>query len=661
MNNTLSADRPQTDPAQDLFGYAPFAETLTKALCNYGSGDPLVLGLYGAWGSGKSTILKFICHNLEAMPEEERPIVIEFNPWWFSGQEHLARAFLGQLQAVLPDKNEAFKELGEMLGNFSEGIGGLLDLAGITGGMGEKAGALIKTFTERPPKDVPALKKKICDILQLSEKRIVIMIDDIDRLDAEEMRQLFTVIKALADFPNVIYLLAFDIDVVVRAIEKSSGMPGREYLEKIIQAPFVVPEVNRAALVAGLRKRLDEILEGTPEELCKQSYWDSLFYDGIEHFFTVPRDVVRFCNTVTVTYSAVRGEVNAADFIAIEAIRFFLLDLYMYIRDNQYGFICNYDKKQISEQELNSVLTKRVPESFLTCTEKILKILFPYIIKGNRTIGSAIRRGLHIQVLEFAPCYFRFNPSPKTISHAEMMQWLEKGGDAEAFKADLLRANERDPLRGHQRLEKLQDYIPNDVQEEDIPTVILALLDLDDALHDETSLIKENIRILLNRLGSELRLRTIIENINNGRKPDLLYNILEGTVASVSDYDDLKVRELIYQAFSMLIRAGRIPLSGWSRLLGLWCEGGHDEEIRNLCIEATKEDAAMFVLIKALFPVPGFVDQQEIERYIDVADFERRILALKTEGKIPQEYEKNANLLLEGAASRRKGGASKNA
>lgn len=664
MNNTLSADRPQTDPAQDLFGYAPFAETLTKALCNYGSSDPLVLGLYGAWGSGKSTILKFICHNLEAMPKEERPIVIEFNPWWFSGQEHLARAFLGQLQAVLPDKNEAFKELGEMLGNFSEGIGGLLDLAGITGGMGEKAGALIKTFTERPPKDVPALKKKICDILQLSEKRIVIMIDDIDRLDAEEMRQLFTVIKALADFPNVIYLLAFDIDVVVRAIEKSSGMPGREYLEKIIQAPFVVPEVNRAALVAGLRKRLDEILEGTPEELCKQSYWDSLFYEGIEHFFTVPRDVVRFCNTVTVTYSAVRGEVNAADFIAIEAIRFFLLDLYMYIRDNQYEFICNYDKEQISEQELNSVLTKRVPESFLTCTEKILKILFPYIIKGNRTIGSAIRRGLHIQVLEFAPCYFRFNPSPKTISHAEMMQWLEKGGDAEAFKADLLRANERDPLRGHQRLEKLQDYVRNDVQEKDIYTTVIALLNLADKLHNETSLIKENISILLNRLGLALKLRTIVENINNDRKPDLLgrlYNILESAVASVSDYKDPKVRELIYQAFSMLIRAGRIPGSGWYNLLGSWCEGGHDEEIRNLCIEATKEDAAMFVLIEDLYKFPDLVGQQQIERYIDVADFKRRILALKTEGKIPQEYEKTAESFLEGAASRREGGASKNA
>lgn len=69
----------------------------------------------------------------------------------------------------------------------------------------------------------------------------------------------------------------------------------------------------------------------------------------------------------------------------------------------------------------------------------------------------------------------------------------------------------------------------------------------------------------------------------------------------------------------------------------------------------------MFALIKALFPVPGFVVQQEIERYIDVADFKRRILALKTEGKIPQEYEKTAESFLEIFASWREGKTSKNA
>lgn len=483
MNNTLSADRPQTDPAQDLFGYAPFAGTLTKALCNYGSSDPLVLGLYGAWGSGKSTILKFICHNLEAMPKKERPIVIEFNPWWFSGQEHLARAFLGQLQAVLPDKNEAFKELGEMLGNFSEGIGGLLDLAGITGGMGEKAGALIKTFTERPPKDVPALKKKICDILQLSEKRIVIMIDDIDRLDAEEMRQLFTVIKALADFPNVIYLLAFDIDVVVRAIEKSSGMPGREYLEKIIQASFVVPQVDRISLLNGLGKRLEDILVGTPGYLCARNRWGSFFQNGFDKFFTVPRDIIRFCNTVSVTYPAVRGEVNAIDFIVIEAIRIFLPELYMYIRENKYEFVSMSFEERISDQQLENILDKFVQaEEMRQYVKEILKLLFSYIVKKNLYFEMKVDRILSIGSSKCFPCYFRFNPSSDTISSAERLQWLEKAGDADAFGSVLLQAKAQGMSRVHRYLEILQDVIKEDIQEQHIPVVISVLLNIGDEL-----------------------------------------------------------------------------------------------------------------------------------------------------------------------------------
>ena len=101
----LSSDRPSTDPTQDLFGHAPFAKTLAKAIRDYRGSDGIVLALYGPWGSGKSTVLAYVQHELESGPEEARPVVVPFNPWWFSGQEHLAKAFLGQLQAVLPTKS----------------------------------------------------------------------------------------------------------------------------------------------------------------------------------------------------------------------------------------------------------------------------------------------------------------------------------------------------------------------------------------------------------------------------------------------------------------------------------------------------------------------------------------------------------------------------
>ena len=55
-----------------------------------------------------------------------------FNPWRFSGQEKLARTFLGQLQAVLLAKSEKFKKLGDLLGDFVEGVGSLIDLSSMT-------------------------------------------------------------------------------------------------------------------------------------------------------------------------------------------------------------------------------------------------------------------------------------------------------------------------------------------------------------------------------------------------------------------------------------------------------------------------------------------------------------------------------------------------
>jgi len=225
----LSADRPSIDPKDDLFGHAPFARSLADSICRYPGSDGLVLALYGPWGSGKSTVLGYVGHYIKQQPEDDRPVVVPFNPWWFSGQENLARAFLGQLQAILLNKSDKFKKLGYLLSDFAEGVCELIDLSGVTGGRAGRLGKLVGKLTKRKPKDVPALKSEISEILEKAKKRILVVIDDIDRLTPDETRQLFTVIKALADFPNVVYLLAFDRNVAAQAIEQQSGLPGREY------------------------------------------------------------------------------------------------------------------------------------------------------------------------------------------------------------------------------------------------------------------------------------------------------------------------------------------------------------------------------------------------------------------------------------------------
>lgn len=678
MNDILSADRPQTDPAQDLFGYAPFAETLTKALCNYGSSDPLVLGLYGAWGSGKSTILKFICHNLEAMPKKERPIVIEFNPWWFSGQEHLARVFLGQLQAVLPKKYEAIKKLGELLGNFSESIGEAIDVVAPTGGWGKRAGKLAKSFSKRPPKDVPALKEKICNELKKSTRRIVIMIDDIDRLDAEEMRQLFTVIKALADFPNVIYLLAFDQDVVVRAIEKSSGMPGREYLEKIIQASFVVPQVDRTVLLGGLKTRLDEILKGTPEYLCEHGDWHFFMNDGLDKLFTVPRDVVRFCNTVSVTYPAMRDKVHAFDFIAIEAIRFFLPKLYMYIRENDDKFVYGYYEQSVAELKLREIIAKFVPENIHKELEQVLRTLFPYFCHDADECAKLIKKACAIGDVEFFPRYFCFDLVSKLSGSMKVLQWLKEGGDANALEFSLRLAKVEGLKSIYICLAQMAEHIKKGVEINSVPVMTSVLLNIGDMFIDcregvygyiackNRNLIIENIRLLAKLLSLNARLTVLEQAIRSGDALEVQCELLRDVEnAGKKGIESFIPEEKLFEFKVLWLKkvdervAGNTLLShpNLECILAAWRDWSSDtSKIREWCAEVTKSDDGMFAFIEkfihveyvACNPVTSTdsIDLQSMKNYIKIVDFRKRISALQRENRIALPHKKIADLFL---------------
>ena len=100
----LGSDLPVSDPANDAYGYAPFASQIARAIVSNSNPHGLVLAIHGTWGSGKSSLLNFIKHDLTTLPEHERPVLVSFNPWWFEGREQIATQLLGEFSAQLPDK-----------------------------------------------------------------------------------------------------------------------------------------------------------------------------------------------------------------------------------------------------------------------------------------------------------------------------------------------------------------------------------------------------------------------------------------------------------------------------------------------------------------------------------------------------------------------------
>lgn len=691
---TLSADRPSSNPQDDLFGHAPFAESLSNSICRYPGNDGLVLALYGPWGSGKSTVLSYVRHFLEQRSKAEQPVIVTFNPWWFSGQENLARAFLGQLQAVLPTKSEKFKKLGDLLGDFAEGVGGLIDLSGMTGGAAGMIGKFIGMVTKRKPKDVPALKFEISKILREAEKRILVVIDDIDRLTPEETRQLFTVIKALADFPNIVYLLAFDREVAAQAIEQQSGMPGERYLEKIIQVPFELPPVDRVALRAALFKRLDEVLGDTSDGLFDQSYWTNAFHDGIDPLIQVPRDVVRFTNTLSVTYPAVRGEVNPVDFIALEAIRVFLPSLYDVIRTNQDMFSGHsrdnrYDSDQRAIAAFHEQWAQALPEQLRSSTRALLERIFPKI--GQMGYGAdwltQWRRSLRACHPDVFPTYFRMTVPPGAVRRSEMLALLSLADTPAALGDALVQATaEKRPdglSKARALLERLMDHVEKDIPDAHIPVFIGVLCEIGDLLvldSDERgsfdfgneSRVTRVVYHLLKRVDRTQRHTLLRSAIDQGRALGVQRYLIaalseevekevqagEEALIDAATLEDLKAGWLA-GLNTKLSQSELLAHSRLDRLLAAWCMWGDPAEARKWSEEATTPDDGLLSFLTLFCShtrtqtmgdwavrIHPRLNPTWMERYVDTAVCAQRLIDMQQAGVVPDTAREAVNQFL---------------
>lgn len=636
----LSSDRPSTDPDQDLFGHAPFARTLAKAIRGYRGNDGIVLALYGPWGSGKSTILAYVEHELELGPETEQPVVVSFNPWWFSGQENLARAFLGQLQAVLPAKHAGFKALGDKLAEFGGALGGAADLAGAAFGipLGGKAIEASAKLLATKPKDVPALKNAVSALLLEQKKRVLVLIDDIDRLTPEEVRQLFTVIKALADFPYVTYLLAFDREVAATAIGEQTGLPGDRYLEKIIQVPFELPRVDRTTLRQALFTKLDAVVGGTPAGRFDSRHWANVFHSGLDPLFMVPRDIVRLTNALSVTYPAVVGEVNPVDFIAIECLRVFLPAVYDAIRTSpeQFtGYQAPGDErdKQRAAAFHDSWLGK-IPEALRRSTEELMQTLFPRLESVWSNMHYAAdslqqwRRELRVCVPAVFSAYFRLSLPDGAVSRAELDALLELTMDQAAFADALRKASSVKLASGVSKarglLERFMDHVEDELDVARARPVIMALLDMGDELLLSTdrvsgefdfgneSRVRRIVYHLLKKVDTEQRTPLLLQAIKHGQAlrcaQYLIGELVRGVEKAskgegqslVSEADVEQLKDLWRQRVSHFSQQAQfIDHPALALLLSGWRHLGSEEETKAWCQQASSKDEGLLKLISA--------------------------------------------------------------
>lgn len=336
-------DNPIEKQEEDLLGRASFSNQLGKGIYEYNGKSGLVIGLFGEWGTGKTSVVNMAENEIKRLSEkdENKPLIVRFSPWNYTDKNNLISLFFQDLKINLYNQSEKsyYEKIADTLEKYSEAVD-LLNYVPLMGsGVVSTIKTILKIITKKTSKKSTlnetrkALEKALTEV----DKQIIVVIDDIDRLTNVQIRDIFQLVKQVADFPNVIYLLVMDRNVVQRALAEVHNLKeGNEYLEKIIQIPLELPVLSKSKLNDIFLKKLEDIIKNSSYKVnIDQVYWNKVFSNCVSPYINNLRDINRILNTFQFRYGILQNEISFEDMVAITTLEVLEPKLYKWIATNK--------------------------------------------------------------------------------------------------------------------------------------------------------------------------------------------------------------------------------------------------------------------------------------------------------------------------------------
>jgi len=524
-NLQFTDDLPIKMQQHDLLDRAGFSQRLAQAISSWKNQESLVISLTGAWGSGKTSIKNMALDHLAATKGGQ---VIEFNPWQWAGQDNLSNAFFAEISRAIQrkDPTESDKQLAKLLRSYSrrlntgaswaDGTAKLLPVlfastlaTSLLGTLAQgtvaqvtwlaltavsalgslvlllkRGGSWLSGWAQKLDEDAKdsaltlgQLRAELQKLLSKRDKPLLIVLDDLDRLSAEQMKKTFQLVKAHMDFANVVFLLLFQRDTVEKGLSKV-GFDGAAYLEKIIQVPFSVPAIAASQLEAILLKRLDAILtrEQQLQQRFEKEYWSQMFQRGMRPFFSNLRHIYRYASTLEFHCRLLRGtevaEVNAVDLFALECLRVFAPETYAEMPRHKAlltGSEPYVRKDEPQRSRVNQVIDQLVslaPPHHQHATRQLLREMFPTLdwVFENTSYDSSIQ--LRWLINSRVCCdqvfdrYFELSLPEQDVPNSLLHELGRRISDPETFTALLSDQKEERQAEILQRLQGLVEEFP---------------------------------------------------------------------------------------------------------------------------------------------------------------------------------------------------------
>lgn len=644
----FDADRPITSMAQDRLNRAEFSRYLARCLLDHNDPESLVVGLYGGWGVGKTSIINMAIEELtfasSNLPDEEKPILLNFSPWSYSGQQPLVYSFFRRLSATLRHEDHLQNK---------DRIVHLLEL-------------YVSFFTQKPiphayrehekrwwkrwfkqgnldhygwesGRDLTVVKAELNELLKLQKRKIIIFIDNISRVKPDEIKSIFQIVKSMGDYSNTTYLLAFDKVQVIHAINHIDGEGGEALVEKVVQLPFEVPNIAPQDLEGIFADRLKPILALVPEGAWETESWASLYYGSLKYFFTHCRDISRYVNSLNFGYARLKDVVNPVDYFALTALEVFAPSVYQGVRNNKDLFTdlmshvytqtveeCRNERVRSDEIISRSERIDQGPvrELLIHLFPRLLRLYHPEQIYYHT--DAVARQQKRICSPDLFDAYFRLSMPSGLIPQTEFETILKMASDPAQFDQALARLNQDNRIL--QFLNQCDDATLRKIPFEQSQAIINALLDNGDLFPagiggllslDTPTHIHRIIQSILHQYdNAEIRVTFLHNAITQATKSLAILihevsaetheHLIENTINMpfhVRELTDKQLDQLQDDCVTQIKQwAGSGRLSTHPKLmmiLNAWLAWGDPDECRNYVVNLTQTDKGLVLFLQA--------------------------------------------------------------
>ncbi len=555
-------DNPIKTKKEDKLNYSDFADKIADIIIKYKFNEfytkSLTIGLLGEWGSGKSSILNLFEQSLnnKLKLNDKQYIIFNFDPWNFSNKESIYLYFFGQLSSILK-KEKRTDKLIKFLNKYSDEIISATEIM-IDNINGTSIGLISKIGLKLLKKSINDNNREISTLYDLKEKineeimkflkddqKIIIEIDNIDRLTDKQVQEIFQLVNSLADFRGIVYILSFDKEVVTKALVESQKYSSEEYINKIIQIPIVIPTIDSKSLELLFNSYLDNLCKVYDISLGNNSY-ELKEWSIFKYYLKNIRDLKRYFNILNFYLPPIKNEVKIRDFMYILLIQLFEPHVYKQIIKNKNILIEDFrsDRRNFDENYLSILnpskelsndinlsnnyyninnLSKRSDEQDGVLKD-ILSTIFPRTTRAYNDKGPRINSIEQYRVEkcictdEYFNNYFKFDTSLMTIAQQDINDLLDSTKDKQLFQTEVLNLYYNN--KSTKILKRFKDYIML-IPIENFKNIIKVLIEQRELLEQKQGneyvfiigIIHQLLAIIENKNERFYLLKDVIENV----------------------------------------------------------------------------------------------------------------------------------------------------